>query len=102
MNDERIVYQRGQYIVKKVDGGHVVYNRLGNFDDHHTHIYRLQTCINLIDMIYRNRVPDSSYLRKSCLRICMDKKFFGKVENKIIKDSNKPKYRNINKGVIKK
>ena len=72
MNDDKIVYQRGQYIVKQVDNGHIVYNRFGKFDDYHTHI-SFETCINLIDMIYRNRVPDSRYLRKSCLRICMDK-----------------------------
>lgn len=82
MNDDKIVYQRGQYIVKRVDNGHILYNRLGKFDDHHTHIYRLKTCINLIDMIYRNRVPDSPYLRKSCLRICMDKKFLEKFKIK--------------------
>lgn len=98
MNDEKIVYQRGQYIIKEVDNGHILYNRLGKFDDHHTYIYRLKTCINLIDMIERNVVPNSSYLRVSCLRICMDKKFLAKVKNKIAKDKDKPKYRNINKG----
>ncbi len=99
MNDDKIVYQRGQYIVKQVDNGHIVYNRFGKFDDYHTHIYRLETCISLIDMIYRNRVPDSPYLRKSCLRICMDKKYLSMVENKIDKDRNKLKYTNPQKGV---
>ena len=99
MNDEKIVYQRGAYIVKQVDNGYIIYNRFGKFDDHHTHIYKLDTCVSLIDMIYRNRVPERSYLRISCLRICMDKKYLSMVKNKIEKDKQKQKYININKGV---
>jgi len=101
MNDDRIVYQRGDYIVKEITTGYYLYNRKRLSEDEHTHIKTEKTCRDFIDMIYRNRVPDSPYLRISVLRICKDKKFVGRVLHKIEKDKQKPKFIKAQKVVRK-
>lgn len=101
MSDGRIVYTRGDYIVKEISKGYYLYNRKRTNPDEHTHIKTQKTCENLIDMIYRGNVPDSDYLRESILRICKDKKLIRDVKHKIEKDKNKQQYFNPNKGVKK-
>ena len=101
MSDGRIVYQRGDYIVKEISIGYYLYNRKRLDPDEHTHIKTEQTCIDFIDMIYRNKVPDSPYLRESILRVCRDKKLIEMVHHKIEKDKQKPKFIKVQKGVKK-
>lgn len=101
MRGSRIVYQRGDYIVKEISKGYYLYNRKRLSADEHTHIKTQKTCEDLIDMIYRSKIPDSNYLRRSVLRICRDKKFLRMVEHKMEKDRQKPKFVRINKGVIR-
>lgn len=88
----RIVYRRGAYIVKKIRKGYYVYNK-NRKDKEHTHIHTLKTSKQLIDMIYKRKVPISHYLRVSILRICKDEKLIKAVENKIAKDKEKQVYR---------
>ena len=96
----KVVYIHEPYIVKESDKkGYIIYNNRGKFEECHGHIDRLKVCIDLIRLINRNIVPDSSYLRGTCLRICLDKKYLDKVQNKIDKDNNKTGYINVNKGV---
>lgn len=97
----QIVYQRGDYIVKEIRKGFYLYNRKRINPDEHTHIKSLKTCEDLIDMIYRRRVPESDYLRKSIIRICKDEKLVADVIRIIEKDKQKPKFIRINKGVRK-
>ena len=49
-------------------------------------------------MICRKQVPDSSYLRESAKRISRNEKYIDKINHKIEKDSQKPKYYKVNNG----
>lgn len=53
-------------------------------------------------MMDRQVIPDSSYLRGTVLRISLDDNYKAAVRHKIEKDKQKPKYVNINKGVVKR
>lgn len=101
MRDGRIVYQRGDYVVKEISIGHYLFNKNRKSIDEHTHIKTKKTCKDLIDMIYRKKVPNSNYLRESILRICRDEKLIQAVKHKIEKDKQKPKFVKIQKGVRK-
>ena len=101
MADDRIVYQRGDYIVSKTRTGYYLYNRKRLYQEEHTHIKTLETCEDFIDMMYRRKIPDSKYLRESVIRVCKDKKYVNMVKHKIEKDKQKPKFIRINKGVRK-
>lgn len=99
MSDSRVVYQRGDYIVKEIEVGYYLYNRKRQSEYEHTHIKTEKTCRDFIDMIYRSKVPDSPYLRESILRVCKDKKLIDDVLRKIEKDKQKPKFIKVQKGV---
>lgn len=94
----RVVYKRGNYIVKKIRDGYYVYNKNRLSEDEHTHIYTKKTCRKLIDLIHKRRVPNSSYLRISVLRICKDEKLLRDVRHKIEKDRDKQQYCNAGGG----
>lgn len=98
----KVAYRYKEYIVVKDDckGGHVIINTLGRYENH-GHLKYLETCKKLLKMMDRNIVPNSDYLRGTVLRISLDKKYKSMVLNKIEKDRQKPKYTNINKGVMK-
>lgn len=102
MRDNRIVYERGDYIVKKIRKGYYLYNRKRLSPDEHTHIKTKKTCKDLIDMIYREKVPDSNYLKRSVLRICKNEKLLQAVRHKVEKDKQKPKFVRVCKGVVKR
>ena len=78
--------------------GHVLINSLGKYENH-GHIKKLKTCKMLIELMEKEIVPDSDYLRESVLRISLNEKYKEKVRNKIKKDKNKIWYHNPNKGV---
>jgi len=87
----RIVYQQGDYIIKKLRKGYYVYNRHRR-NGEHTHIRSMKESKELIECIYNNRVPADDYLKVSLLRICPDKKLKNEVEIKIEKDKQKQKF----------
>lgn len=94
----RIVYTKGNYIVKKIRKGYYVYNKNRTHQDQHTHIYTLGTSkklIQLTQLIHKKKVPKSDYLKQSVLRICKDKKLCRDVRHKIAKDKDKDYYINV-------
>lgn len=70
---------------------YVVVNENGEYK-HHTHIKRYKTCEMFVKLVERKIVPKSSYLRSSAKRVTLDQKYIDKIDIKIKKDRNKPKY----------
>jgi hypothetical protein len=66
----------------------------------HTHIYKEQTCRDLINWICNHTVPDSPYLRESAKRVSRDEKYIMLIEIKEEKERNKIKYYNVNRGIV--
>ena len=99
-NIGKLVYRHKEYIVIEDDyrPGHIIINTKGKYKNH-GHVKFLGTCKKLLKMMDRNIVPNSSYLRGTVLRISLDEKYKAKVQHKIDKDKQKPKYININKGI---
>lgn len=99
----KLVYQFKEYIIIEDDHrrkGHIIINTLGKYENH-GHIKHLGTCKKLLNLMDKNIVPDSDYLRGTALRISLDTKYIAKVKNKIEKDSNRQYYFNPNKGLRK-
>lgn len=100
----RIVHQEGDFIVKKIRAGYYVYNRKRRSKDEHTHIATKDGYMDLLKFIRERKVPNSSYLRESALRICQFKKYkkyLDAIEHKIEKDAQKPKFIRVNRGAVK-
>ena len=72
---------------------YVVANRAGEYK-HRTHIKKRKTCELLIRLINKKEVPRSEYLRNSAKRITLDDRYIDKINIKIEKDQQKPKYYN--------
>ena len=95
----KIVLIHKSYIVTDNRRGHVIYNSEGTFENNHGHVKKLGTCKMLLNLIDKGIVPDSSYLRETVLRICIDSKYKDKVINRIKKDGSRQYYFNPNKGI---
>lgn len=95
------LYCDSNYKVIKSDGSYVLINRKGSYENH-GHFKKYSTCLKLIQIMKKNTVPFSHYLRTSALRISTDKKYIEKIQVKIEKDKQKEHYININKGVQRK
>lgn len=90
MKDKLHIIDCGKYCV--------VANQAGEYKNH-THIKRYDTALMLITLVRNKRVPKSEYLRESAKRITLDDKYIEAIEHKQIKDRQKSKYYNVNKGV---
>lgn len=87
--DFKIVGYHGEYVLVNIKGE----------NSNHTHITNKGTCKLLIDLVVKQVVPNSNYLRTSAKRISRNPKYIQKINIKIEKDKNKQKYFNSNKGV---
>ena len=94
----KVVYTKNEFMVIANRRGHVIINMDGKYHNH-GHIRKLSTCKMLIGLIDKKIIPDSNYLRETCLRICLDKKYIKEIENKIDKEKQKPKLIKVNRGV---
>lgn len=96
----KVVYTKNEFMVIENSRGHVIINMDGKYKNH-GHIRKLSTCRMLIGLIHKRIIPDSNYLRETCLRICLDEKYIIDIKNKIDKEKQKPKLIKVNKGVRK-
>ena len=65
----------------------------------HTHVTKERTAKMLCELVRDKKIPDSDYLRESCIRLTTDEKYIEEINIKREKDRQKPKYINVNKGV---
>ena len=94
----RVVDRIGDYKILQTSKDYVVRNTKGVYDNH-GHFYGLDICYTIIDLMQKQTVPKSKYLRGSALRISTNDKYIDKVNRKIAKDKNKQKFVRINKGI---
>ena len=99
----KIVYHKNNYIITEEHSkrGYIVINTEGTYS-HHAHIKKLSTCKMLINLLEKEIVPNSAFLRVSALRLSTNDKYTEKIYRKIEKDSDRQFYRNINKGATRK
>ena len=93
----KLVYRNNEYIVLQGRRGCTIINTKS--DTHHGHIKTIKTCEMLLKLMDRQVVPDSTYLRNTILRICLDDKYKDKVINRIEKDKQRQYYYNPQKGI---
>lgn len=96
----KLVYRHNEYIVLQGKRGHTIINTKGN-KSNHGHIKYLDTCEMLLKLMDKEKVPDSSYLRGTVLRISLNDKYKDKVLNKIDKDKSRQYYFNPQKGIVR-
>jgi hypothetical protein len=65
---------KGQFFIKQNSRGYIVIRRGGEYKQH-AHVKKLQTCNLLIDLIAKNKLPDSQYLRGSCKRLLTEEEY---------------------------
>lgn len=93
----RIIYTDDKFKILRNRSGFILINENGDYSNH-GHFKKESTCKLLIDLINKNIIPHSDYLRQAVLRICINDKYKDKVKRKIKKDKDKQMYININKG----
>lgn len=82
------------FIYCKVHDGWIV--KRGGFGySYHSHIKNKKSCLLLIDLIYKNKMPKSTWLKGSVKRLLTESEYkeFNRVCNK------KQKYYNVQRGV---
>lgn len=98
----RLLHKHNEYIViQENNKGVVLINTKGTYKNH-GHLKSLKTALMMIDLIERQIVPKSNYLRGTAIRVSTDEDYKAKIQRKTEKDKNKSVYRNINKGVVNK
>lgn len=65
----------------------------------HCHVDTKDTAEMLVRLMRKKRVPRSHYLRQSAMRVTLDNKYKIEIELKIMKDRDKIRYYNVNRGV---
>ena len=96
----QVLYSNKKYKIIKNSRHYILINKCGEYENH-GHFKKYNTCLKVIQLMERQTVPKSHYLRESVLRISTDKKYKEKVRIKVEKDAQKKMYININKGVVK-
>lgn len=97
----KVVKRIGEFVILKDRRGYVVVNTRGLYE-HHSHVKTEKTAELLINLVSNKVVPNSPYLIESARRVTLDESYRVSLETKQGRLQNKPKYVNINKGVIKK
>lgn len=100
----KLVYRHKKYIVIEDDykpGHHIIINTKGKYENH-GHVKHLGSCKKLLKLMDKKTVPHSTYLRGTVLRISLDEKYKQTVLHKIEKDSQKPKFIRIQKGLVRR
>lgn len=97
----KVVKRIKEFVILKDRRGYVVVNTRGSYDNH-SHVKTEKTAELLINLINNRVVPNSPYLIESARRVTLDESYRISLETKQNRLQNKPKYININKGVMKK
>ena len=97
------------FVIHESSREYVIENvKARDFNNYHTHIRKrkkkrvedkAETCHMLINLICKKKIPKSEYLRESAKRISRDNKYIAMIEHKEMKDSQKPRFIRVNKGV---
>ena len=82
------------FTIKQNSRGYILIRENGDYEQH-AHLKDEATCHTLIKLIKNNKLPTSSYLRGSCIRL-LDEEEYAMLKEK------KQKYYNVNKGVKRK
>ena len=94
----RVIYQYKEYAVRATERDYKVFLKEDE-NNHHGHMQKIEHCQDLIDMIYKGKVPDNQYWRECARRIAKEGKYKDLLDRKAEKARSKPKYINVNKGV---
>lgn len=81
---QNIVYKIGPFIVFKGRRSYVVYNTSKEFQQGHTHLYKLKSAKSAARIANNKKVPTRSglYFLTSLQRISNDKEYIERLENK--------------------
>lgn len=98
----KLLHRHNQYIVIEEENnrGVVLINTEGKYRNH-GHLKTLKTAKMMINLIERQIVPDSNYLRGTALRVSLDEDYKDKILRRIERDRDKQYYINVNKGIKK-
>lgn len=97
----KVVKRIGEFVILKDRKGYVVVNTRGSYDNH-SHVKTEKTAELLVNLVRNKVVPNSPYLIESARRVTLDESYRVSLETKQGRLQNKPKYVNINKGVMRK
>lgn len=103
-----LVYRKYEFEIYNTEGSLVVVNTKGSYENH-AHLTRhtdskgkikLDTAKTLISIMLRRKIPKSSYLITSAIRLTVDQEYRYALETALARRKSK-KYVNVNKGVRK-
>ena len=89
INEFTILEGKDDYIVK---------NNKGKYENH-GHFKKVDTCYTLIRLMQKKKIPRSDYLLEAARRITIDAKYKQALELKQLKNKQRQRYFNSNKGV---
>ena len=99
-----LLYKDHEFEILANRGSLVIVNRKGTYENH-SHMakrrnssgYDLRDCLMVIDFVKHNKMPNSIYICKACMRLSLDDRYIEAVRQKIDKIEQR-KYINVNKG----
>jgi hypothetical protein len=89
-----------EYRIQKGSRDYIVSNVNGKYENH-GHFQKLSTCYTLIRLMQKKKIPRSAYLLEAARRITTDAKYKQTLELKQLKNKQRQRYFNPNKGVRK-
>lgn len=94
----RVIYQYKDYAVRMTEKDYKIYWQHDE-DNYHGHMKKLDACIRVIDMIDKGKIPEQQYWRECARRVSKPGPYKDLLERKAIRDRDRPRYINSNKGV---
>ena len=94
----KVVGEINEFTILEGKDDYIVKNNKGKYENH-GHFKKVDTCYTLIRLMQKKKIPRSDYLLEAARRITIDAKYKQALELKQLKNKQRQRYFNSNKGV---